>query len=187
MRRIATNEELEILRVNGLMAIQEGQDIPIIVTDEPADLIEGLENDNEREIMRYLLLSPASYKPPMRDKGKLLEKLDLTEQDNEWCKDDITIVYEVVRDNKINTISSSILMSPITNEVIESLHKAEDLVEVQRDLTELISNLNTEGDLIFGSIQNTEPLYKDMDDDLDMSQKEIKETEEECKNISTEI
>lgn len=166
MRRRATQDEVDkLIQLKIINLTTTNKDINIVVTDEPTDLIEGLERDEDREVMRYLLLSPETYQPPMRDKETLIEKLDVVEE-SKWGVDDITMVYEVVKNNKTNTIKSAILMSPITDTIIKSLQEAEDLIKVQRNLEELITNLGSDGDLIFGSKQEDE-LFQNIDDTIE--------------------
>ena len=133
-------QELEGLTINGKF--------PIYITDNTVDLIEGLEVSTDKEVMRYLLIAPNEYMPPIRDKKVLIEELLISGE--ELVLDKLSILYEVVTDKITREKCYNIIISTLSQDKIEDLKGAGDLIQVDRDL-KIIINLeeSIKEDLIF--------------------------------------
>ena len=133
-------QELEGLTINGKF--------PIYITDNTVDLIEGLEVSTDKEVMRYLLIAPNEYMPPIRDKKVLIEELLISGE--ELVLDKLSILYEVVTDKITREKYYNIIISTLSQDKIEDLKGAGDLIQVDRDL-KIIINLeeSIKEDLIF--------------------------------------
>ena len=133
-------QELEGLTINGKF--------PIYITDNTVDLIEGLEVSTDKEVMRYLLIAPNEYMPPIRDKKDLIEELLISGE--ELVLDKLSILYEVVTDKITREKYYNIIISTLSQDKIEDLKGAGDLIQVDRDL-KIIINLeeSIKEDLIF--------------------------------------
>ena len=113
-------QELEGLTINGKF--------PIYITDNTVDLIEGLEVSTDKEVMRYLLIAPNEYMPPIRDKKVLIEELLISGE--ELVLDKLSILYEVVTDKITREKYYNIIISTLSQDKIEDLKGAGDLIQV---------------------------------------------------------
>lgn len=133
-------QELEGLTINGKF--------PIYITDNTVDLIEGLEVSTDKEVMRYLLIAPNEYMPPIRDKKVLIEELLISGE--ELVLDKLSILYEVVTDKITREKYYNIIISTLSQDKIEDLKGAGDLIQVDRDLKTIINlEESIKEDLIF--------------------------------------
>ena len=133
-------QELEGLTINGKF--------PIYITDNTVDLIEGLEVSTDKEVMRYLLIAPNEYMPPIRDKKVLIEELLISGE--ELVLDKLSILYEVVTDKITREKYYNIIISTLSQDKIEGLKGAGDLIQVDRDLKTIINlDESIKEDLIF--------------------------------------
>ena len=133
-------QELEGLTINGKF--------PIYITDNTVDLIEGLEVSADKEVMRYLLIAPNEYMPPIRDKKVLIEELLISGE--ELVLDKLSILYEVVTDKITREKYYNIIISTLSQDKIEDLKGAGDLIQVDRDLKTIINlEESIKEDLIF--------------------------------------
>lgn len=133
-------QELEGLTINGKF--------PIYITDNTVDLIEGLEVSTDKEVMRYLLIAPNEYMPPIRDKKVLIEELLISGE--ELVLDKLSILYEVVTDKITREKYYNIIISTLSQDTIEDLKGAGDLIQVDRDLKTIINlEESIKEDLIF--------------------------------------
>ena len=133
-------QELEGLTINGKF--------PIYITDNTVDLIEGLEVSTDKEVMRYLLIAPNEYMPPIRDKKVLIEELLISGE--ELVLDKLSILYEVVTDKITREKYYNIIISTLSQDKIEGLKGAGDLIQVDRDLKTIINlEESIKEDLIF--------------------------------------
>ena len=130
MRRLLTKEEILDFQSSHGLAING--DIPIYLTEDETDLIEGLEVNQNIEVMRYIVVSPESYEPPFRDDKKLLEELYIEEEDKVLGK--VTIVYEVIKDKIKDTKSYNIILSRLEKKTLDALADAKELIKVDREL-----------------------------------------------------
>ena len=146
MRRRLTEQEVNSLQeLEGL--IINGK-FPIYITDNTVDLIEGLEVSADKEVMRYLLIAPNEYMPPIRDKKVLIEELLISGE--ELVLDKLSILYEVVTDKITREKYYNIIISTLSQDKIEDLKGAGDLIQVDRDLKTIINlEESIKEDLIF--------------------------------------
>lgn len=162
MRIKLTREEiLEICKKEGI-SIQE--DLPIYMTDDVIDLIEGLEVDSKKEVTRYAIVGPDTFVPPLRDKKVIVEDLIIDGENENEIVDRVYIFYEVIRDKETNEKTNNILLAKIKPEVLTALKDADDLIRPDRDLIKILESQDSlKEDLLFGI--NVPNIFNNLDDE----------------------
>ncbi len=175
MRRLLTKEEILDFQSSHGLAING--DIPIYLTEDETDLIEGLEVNQNIEVMRYIVVSPESYEPPFRDDKKLLEELYIEEEDKVLGK--VTIVYEVIKDKIKDTKSYNIILSRLEKKTLDALADAKELIKIDRELKTFVDTSKEVKSTLMFDISTILRDIGDLDNCEEVPESQYKSTEDE--------